>query len=100
MIPPGSDVEGGPVVHRRTIIIGRRRVRRGVTWVNIGWGWRRRLVHVEMNALRDAILMCKMPPGAERSSLDELIRMKREGLDNVIIRTKIVESAVLIAKNL
>lgn len=93
-----SNVNSRPVINRRSIIIIRWRIIscRGICRRCVS---RRRLIHIKINLPWNIILRREHLAGMENSGLNKLIRMQRERLNHIFIRTKVVERSILIAED-
>src|SRR5437867_6219852 len=96
------EAEARAVIWRRAVIIIIRR--RRIAWIHIHWRTRgrvcwRRLVHVEIDALRNMVLRAKPPAGPEHSHLGKLVGRQRQCPDYIIIGAKVVERAVSVAED-
>lgn len=101
---PKVELKSWAVIYWGPIVDGRWAIIRAVSRVSINWRFerrvgRRRVIHVEINPLRDVVLRGKEPPGPKDPDLGELICRQGKGTDNVIIRAEIVEGSVFVPKD-
>src|SRR5579859_3405078 len=84
-VPWAAEVEldPGSIVNRRPIVD-----RRGIARIGVGRGGvrRGRLIHIEVNLLRNTILAAEQAPRSEVTRLRKLVGHHRHCLDHVIIR--------------
>src|SRR6266480_517015 len=78
-------------VNARSIIIRPWIARVSVSFLAIGL---RHLVHIEHNPARYVIFTHKQVAGSESACLDELVGLRRKGLDDIKGRAEIVKSAI------
>src|SRR5229473_441051 len=83
-------------IPRRAVVVGRIPIHRSLEW-SIR---RRRLIHVEVDPLRNLVFRGEHVPRPEHAGLDKLVGGQRQRPDNVIIRTEVVERPVGVTENL
>ena len=102
VVKAGSKIklDARAVVDRRPVVIGGRRIRRiRVRGRRNSGRIRVRLVHVEVDSLRDTVFRAEQVAGSENPGLDILVCCHRQRADDVIIRPKIVKRSVFVAED-